>query len=345
MLDFKVKSYELKTGHTVVCFTDPQTMKRKRKKFSSKAAAKTYQKEVELLFSTKGPQAFDTTPVNQLMKYYLEKVPGSRVLERKNHFLSFCDEFGHRPINQVGKNELLSWFRRNKEKDDLSDRTLSTVKSNLNAFFNFLVDDGIITDSPLLKIQFERKPPPRRQRVVLSIDEVKQILENAKNFSPKLLYPFLFAAAYTGARRGEILKLKRSDVDFQIGLIHFRNTKNGEDRSIRIPQSLCDFLKEHLSTHDHELAFPDPEGKRIGNQRLQRAMRRLKKHFPIGKNWGPHSLRHSYAYNYLKLGGQMYQLQAILGHKSIDVTVDIYGQIGAQDIENPCPYEHSPKKA
>jgi hypothetical protein len=39
------------------------------------------------------------------------------------------------------------------------------------------------------------------------------------------------------------------------------------------------------------------------------------------------------------MGGQMYQLQAILGHKSINVTVDIYGQLGAQDIDNPCPYE------
>lgn len=339
MIDFKVKSYELKTGHTVVCFIDPQTLKRKRRKFSSKVAAKNYQKEVELLFSTRGPQAFDTTPVSQLMKYYLEQVPDSRVRERKNHFLSFCDEFGHRPISQVGKNELLTWFRKIKETDDLSDRTLATIKSNLNSFFNYLVDDEIISSSPLLKIKFERRPPPRRQRVVLSIDEVKQVLENAQNFSPKLLYPFLFATAYTGARRSEILKLKRSDIDFQMGLIHFRKTKNGEDRSIRIPKSLQDFLREHLASHDSEWAFPDPEGKMMGSQRLLRLMRRFKKHFPIGKNWGAHSLRHSYAYNYLKQGGQMYQLQAILGHKSIDVTIDVYGQLGAQDIDNPCPYE------
>jgi len=77
----------------------------------------------------------------------------------------------------------------------------------------------------------------------------------------------------------------------------------------------------------------------IGRQRLQRAMRRFKKHFPNGKNWGPHALRHSFAFNFLKQGGNMYQLQAILGHKSIDVTVDTYGQIAAQDVENACPYE------
>lgn len=339
MLDLKVKIYELKTGHTVVCYMDPSSLKRKRKKFSSKLEAKNYHKELDLLFSKRGAQAFDTTPVSQLMKYHLEKMPDSRIRERKNHFLSFCDEFGHRPINQIGKNELLAWFKKIKEQDDLSDRTLNTVKSNINAFFKFLIDDGIISDSPVSKVKFERKPPPRRIRVVLSIDEVKQVLENAKNSSPKILYPFLFAAAYTGARRGEILNLKKNDVDFQMGLMHFRNTKNGEDRSIRIPKSLEIFLTEYLASHDSEFAFPDPEGKMMGRQRLQRAIRRFKKHFPIGKNWGPHSLRHSFAYNYLKLGGQMYQLQAILGHKSIDVTVDTYGQIGAQDIENPCPYE------
>jgi integrase len=339
MLDLKVKIYELKTGHTVVCYVDPTNLKRKRRKFSSKTEAKNHQKDLELLFSKKGAEAFNTTPVSQLMKYHLEQVPDSRVRERKNHFLSFCDEFGHRPINQIGKNELLTWFKKIKEQDDLSDRTLNTVKSNINAFFKFLVDEEIISDSPVLKIKFERKPPARRIRVVLSIEEVKQVLGNAKNFSPKVLHPFLFAAAYTGARRGEILKLKRPDVDFKMGLIHFRNTKNGEDRSIRIPKSLQEFLAKHLESHDSEYAFPSPEGKMMGRQRLQRAMRRFKKHFPIGKNWGPHSLRHSFAYNYLKLGGQMYQLQAILGHKSIDVTVDTYGQIGAQDIDNPCPYE------
>lgn len=110
MLDFRTKSYSLKTGHTVICYVDPQTLKRKRRKFSSKVAARNYQKELELLFSTKGPQAFDATPVSQLMKYHLEQRPNSRVHERKNHFISFCDEFGTRPINQVGKNELMSWF-------------------------------------------------------------------------------------------------------------------------------------------------------------------------------------------------------------------------------------------
>ncbi|MBY0316991.1 MAG: site-specific integrase [Bdellovibrionales bacterium] len=340
MLDLKVKMYELKTGHNVICYVDPHSLRRKRKKFSNIKEAKTYKKDLELQFTAKGTSSFNVTPVSQLMKYHLEKYPDSSVRERKRHFVSFCEEFGHRPINLIGKPELQLWFKKIKGEHDLSDRTLNTIKSCLNSFFKSLVDEEIITESPLSKIQFERKPPPRRQRVVLSIDEVHKILENAQNFSPGLLYPFLFATAYTGARRSEILKLKKSDVDLEMGLLHFRGTKNGEDRTIRLPKSLKSFLETHLNNHSAEFVFPDPNGKAIGRQRLQRLLRRFKKHFPIGKDWGPHALRHSFAYNYLKKGGEMYQLQAILGHKSIDVTVDVYGQIGAQDVENACPYEN-----
>ena len=70
-------------------------------------------------------------------------------------------------------------------------------------------------------------------------------------------------------------------------------------------------------------------------------MDKFKAFFPLENkdNWGSHSLRHSFAYNFLKQGGRMYQLQAILGHRSIGVTVDLYGQLQAQDIDCPSPYE------
>jgi integrase/recombinase XerD len=278
------------------------------------------------------------------MKLHLEKNPTSRVRERKRHFLSFCEEFNVTPIGQLGKNEISAWFQKIKEKYDLSDRTLNTIKSDLNAFFHFLEDENIIVASPLSKVKFERKPPTRRPRVVLSVDEVHKILENAKIYSPKILYPFLFVAAYTGARSGEVRKLKRSDIDFESGLIHFRKTKNGEDRSLRISGQLSAFLKQFLGSHDSEIAFPYENGQMIPNHIIERHLKRFRKTFPIGKAWAPHALRHSFAYNFLKMGRNMYQLQAILGHKSIDVTVDVYGQIGAQDIENPCPYDQIQKE-
>ena len=52
-----------------------------------------------------------------------------------------------------------------------------------------------------------------------------------------------------------------------------------------------------------------------------------------------HDLRHNFAHNYLKSGGEMYELKAILGHKSIQMTVDLYGNFQAEDVSKVSPYE------
>lgn len=339
MNTLKSKIYKINTGHHIVCFIDPSQGKRRRKKFSSLAKAKTYQKDLEIQFKTKGAQSFSQVPVAKLLDRHLEQFPSSRVTERKGVFLSFCYEMGHRPISSVGKTELQAWFEKIKEENDYSDRTLNAIKSQLNAFFGYLKDEDIIRFNPLSEIKFKRKPPMRRPRIVLSAEEVKELLENAQKFSPTYLYPYLYTIANTGARRSEIQKLKREDIDFETGLIHLRKTKNGEDRSIRMSQKLYDLLEAHLKIHQSNFVFCNPEGRQLGKEQLSRLIRKFKRHFPTAKEWSLHGLRHSFAFNFLKKGGEMYQLQAILGHKGVGVTVDLYGQLSAQDIENPSPYE------
>jgi integrase len=65
---------------------------------------------------------------------------------------------------------------------------------------------------------------------------------------------------------------------------------------------------------------------------------RLKIDLNLG-GWRCHDLRHSFAYNYLIRGGEMYALKAILGHKSIQLTVDLYGHYRACDVSMTDPYE------
>ena len=46
-----------------------------------------------------------------------------------------------------------------------------------------------------------------------------------------------------GARQGEILKLKSSDVDYQNKLCTFNDTKNGDDRTIPLTSKALEILK------------------------------------------------------------------------------------------------------
>ena len=97
-------------------------------------------------------------------------------------------------------------------------------------------------------------------------------------------------------------------------------------------------LKTKMESHNHLFVFPNESGEPIGPHELSNCINKFQAFFPVDKDWGCHSFRHSFAYNFLKAGGEMYQLQAILGHRGIQVTVDLYGQLQAQDVENPSPY-------
>ena len=162
----------------------------------------------------------------------------------------------------------------------------------------------------------------------------------AKKFNEEYFYPIIFLAAHTGARRSEILKLKKEDVDLKLKLIHIRNTKTKIDRVIRMNKILYEFLEKKMELNSDFIA-PAPNNIEFGSQRITRWINKFRTQYPRDKHFGLHCLRHSFAFNYLKAGGQMYQLKAILGHKTIQMTIDLYGQLQAQDIETPDLYDEN----
>jgi integrase/recombinase XerD len=337
-MNFEVKIHKKADGSFQTKFLDPKTGKRKRKLFPTLKEAKIFKSDTETKLQSKGTSAFSDLRVSQGLKLYLDKFPNSSVRDRKNQFSSFVDVFSAYRVSELTSNDLKNWFEVRQKEGNLSEKTLNHIRSQFFGFFEFLADEGITQLNPLKKIKFKRFDNPRRSRVVLSVDEVREMLENAKKFDPLTLLPYLYALIHTGARRSEILNLKREVVDFRTGLLHIVKTKNGHDRFVRISAPLSIVLKEKISSHDHPDVFVNKVGGPLCYSELGKILTKFKAFFPLDKDWGCHSLRHSFAYNFLKAGGEMYQLQAILGHRGIQVTVDLYGQLKAQDVENPSPY-------
>lgn len=332
--------YELNNGRFQASYVNPITKKRKRHKFDKEKEAEQFKVQVEREFLSKNYAYFMETYVGHLIEQHLKDFPETRLNERENVFRSFYEEFSRYKVNQLTRQALKNWFDKIQKEHNYSERTLNTIKSQINWLFRSLVDDGLLEESPLRKIKFKRIVPPRRPRVVLSVDEVQQILKDAEVFSPHGLFPYLSTVAHTGARRSEILGLSTEDIDFATNLIHVKKSKNGRERFIRMSPTIANVLKAHISNNSGNSLFTNEHGTKLNsNKELTRLINKFKAFFPMEKDWGCHSLRHSFAYNFLKKGGQMYQLQAILGHRSIDVTVDLYGQLQAQDIACPSPYE------
>lgn len=338
MIDFEVKIHKTNDEKFQTKFLDPKTGVRKRKCFETLKEAKLYKQQIENGLQNKGLSAFSDLRISQAMKLYVDRFPNSIVRSRKNQFASFVDTFDAHRVGELTTNDLREWFDSRKQLGNLSERTLSGIRSQFFGFFEFLVDENHLNQNPLKKVKFKRTDTPRRSRVVLSVDEVKELLKNAKTFDEKTLFPYLYTLANTGARRGEIFNLRKEDIDFQTGLIHFKKTKNGHERYVRMSPNLMTLLKEKLASHDFEFVFQGQQSLGIYHSVVLNLIRKFKAYFPMDKDWGCHDLRHSFAYNFLKGGGEMYQLQAVLGHQGIQVTVDLYGQLQAQDVENPSPY-------
>ncbi len=133
-----------------------------------------------------------------------------------------------------------------------------------------------------------------------------------------------------------MMKLKWSGVDFAVGYLNFRDTKNGTHRRVKMAPCLATYLKAKEKQGDYVCS--NQHGLIIGRSQFQKTLAAFKKQSTLKKDWNPHDLRHSFSYHFLKQGGKVYQLQAILRHKSIGMTVDLYGQLKASDVEKPSPF-------
>ena len=140
---------------------------------------------------------------------------------------------------------------------------------------------------------------------VLTTDEYSKLLDSCSEGNMPVLRDIVIFAYETGARQGEILKLKRSNVDFDKRLCTFLDTKNGEDRTIPLTDAAIEILKRH----------------RFGDTLFSLLARRLRKHFTIACrraqiiNFRFHDLRACFCTNALLSGMTIPEVSVLSGHK------------------------------
>lgn len=138
----------------------------------------------------------------------------------------------------------------------------------------------------------------------------------------------------TGLRLGEVASLKSSD--FQDGQLRITKSKTGA-RTVKVSPAVLDLLQPLRSSRHLWPGRKGPlstDGVRLA---LQRTLRAAGIHPPKG---GPHVLRHTFATWYMAQGGNVVNLQALLGHSSITTTM-VYVHM-AQFIDDGLIPHYSP---
>jgi integrase len=127
-------------------------------------------------------------------------------------------------------------------------------------------------------------------------------------------------ALFTGMRRGELFRLKWSDINKESGFILIRDPKGGTDERIPLNQTARDLLQNHPRTRS-PYVFPGRGGKQRTD--IIKPMREICKNAKLPKGFRPlHGLRHVYA-SMLASSGKvdLYTLQRLLTHKSPVMTM------------------------
>jgi integrase len=176
--------------------------------------------------------------------------------------------------------------------------------STLRAMLNKAHREGLLERAPKFP---KLKPLKHRTRWLLPEEEDRLVCAAAPHLAPLIRF-----AVDTGGRRSELLGLDWRQVDMRNRRITFLDTKNGEDRTVR----LCDRAVAVLASIDlkDDGSVFTYKGKAIAS--VKRAFDRARREANL-KDVRFHDLRHTFASRLVQDGVPLYDVMHMMGHKSL----------------------------
>jgi integrase len=148
----------------------------------------------------------------------------------------------------------------------------------------------------------------------LTADEEELLLLETNSMPNKKTYADLWAFLIdTGARVGEALKLNWKDVDFDNRKVTFRDTKNGDDRTLPMTKRVFEILYNSTKT-DPPFNLAQPSVNYVWQQ-VKTRMGLLS-----DSEFVPHALRHTCASRLVQRNVPLFTVMKFLGHKSFQIT-------------------------
>ena len=144
------------------------------------------------------------------------------------------------------------------------------------------------------------------------------------------LYPLYVTALNTGMRRGELAALKWDRVDFVTNQITItrtldryglsENTKTGRKRVVPMNAEVRRVFEPLWKRQRGQFVFCEEDGSEIDAHHLNRDFQNAQKRIGGLQRIRFHDLRHTFASHFMMKGGNIYDLQKILGHSSLEMT-------------------------
>uniref|UniRef100_A0A7V6CCZ6 Integrase n=1 Tax=Thermodesulfobacterium geofontis TaxID=1295609 RepID=A0A7V6CCZ6_9BACT len=223
------------------------------------------------------------------------------------------------------------------QKRGLKPTTIDCHIRAIKTFLHFIHEEGYIDEDLSKKI---KKPKlPKQYPYVLNDEQVFALLKacNKKTWEGFRNYVMMITFLDTGIRLSELINLKLQDINFNKKSILIRDGKGGKDREVYMGRTLLKEMAKWIKMRGHfpyeDRVFITRQGDPLNKRGIERVIERLAKKAGItGVRCSPHTLRHTFATNFIRNGGDVFTLQKILGHSDI-TTCMIYVHMGGRQIQ------------
>ncbi|WP_172959945.1 tyrosine-type recombinase/integrase [Thermus scotoductus] len=260
------------------------------------------------------------------------------------------DRLGSPRLDHLTPERLEALFRALAQ-EGYSRSTVTHVRNFLHAALERAVRYGRLHENPVDRTVLPRFPQREVGREI-SEEELRRLLETLKTHR---LYPAFYLLAAYGLRRGEVLGLLWSDIDFEKDLLHIRraltvNTRTGQpilgptktSGSNRV-LPLTEEAKEVLLVHRERmvleelyqpqgLVFPSTTGNPVHPSNLRRTWLRVLKKAGVPRA-RLHDLRGTFITRIVRETKNPKLAAALAGHKSLAVALQHYTRVSEEDLK------------
>ena len=198
----------------------------------------------------------------------------------------------------------------------------TSINANLTGLRFFF---GVTLDRPEVMKRIQALPVERKLPVILSVEEIAQLLDGAPNLKSRAALSVAYGA---GLRASEVCALKVTDVDSKRMLLRIEQAKGRKDRHALLSPAMLEVLRRWwCEGHRRGKILPggwlfpgqnpvNPMSTRHFNRIVHLAAERA----GIDKPVSAHSLRHAFATHLLERRIDVRIIQVLLGHAKLHTT-------------------------
>lgn len=231
----------------------------------------------------------------------------------------FKNYYKGKDLTKLKENDILDYIKINFINLNFSAASINVNRAAIKYYYlvNFNIDLNK-TLLPSCKIK-------NRFPILLTKQQVLTMINNESNIKYKL---WIILGYGSGLRINEVATLKVSDIlskEHKIRVIG----KGNKERYVPLPDCTLKLLRIYWLKNKDKITddylFPSgyqkTKNKHINSQTIKHAFQRIKENNNLNNTITFHTLRHSFATEYIKSGGDIWELRLLLGHSSINTTM------------------------